>query len=222
MGSLSFCCRSHNYRISFRPAWPAFHCCSSLIDFPFCLIFIWTFRFYSLVVLCWNRRKRRFTGLGFEWGGSIEEERNECNKSGAMASLSLKISIVEKDVVKTMQFDPNTAVYDACRVIRDKITEANLGQRKSSIYKSCFFFVSLVCFDWFHLHRLISFASTAKDYGLFLADEDPKKGIWLEPGRNLGYYVLRTGVSWVVLILFILIDIPMATWSDNKLGKKNK
>lgn len=48
-----------------------------------------------------------------------------------MASISLKISIVEKDVVKTMQFDPNTAVYDACRVIRDKITEANLGQRKS-------------------------------------------------------------------------------------------
>ncbi|KAK4020002.1 hypothetical protein OUZ56_001999 [Daphnia magna] len=78
-----------------------------------------------------------------------------------MASISLKISIVEKDVVKTMQFDPNTAVYDACRVIRDKITEANLGQ--------------------------------PKDYGLFLADEDPKKGIWLEPGRNLGYYVLRTG-----------------------------
>jgi len=78
-----------------------------------------------------------------------------------MASLSLKISIVEKDLVKTMQFDPNTAVFDVCRLIRDKITEANLGQ--------------------------------PKDYGLFLADEDPKKGIWLEPGRNLGYYMLRTG-----------------------------
>lgn len=48
-----------------------------------------------------------------------------------MASLSLKISIVEKDVVKTMQFDPVTAVFDACRLIRDKISEANLGQRKS-------------------------------------------------------------------------------------------
>ena len=47
-----------------------------------------------------------------------------------MASLSLKISIVEKDVVKTMQFDPNTAAFDACRLIRDKISEANLGQRK--------------------------------------------------------------------------------------------
>lgn len=43
--------------------------------------------------------------------------------------------------------------------------------------------------DFEFLHFMI-----AKDYGLFLADEDPKKGIWLEPGRNLGYYVLRTGV----------------------------
>jgi len=75
-----------------------------------------------------------------------------------MASISLKISIVEKDVVKTMQFDPNTAVYDACRVIRDKITEANLGQRKSIensgsvpalvlIYSPCFvyFFFHFCC-----------------------------------------------------------------------------
>lgn len=33
----------------------------------------------------------------------------------------------------------------------------------------------------------------AKDYGLFLADEDVKKGVWLEPGRNLDYYILRNG-----------------------------
>lgn len=33
----------------------------------------------------------------------------------------------------------------------------------------------------------------AKDYGLFLADEDMKKGVWLEPGRNLDYYILRNG-----------------------------
>jgi talin len=59
-----------------------------------------------------------------------------------MASISLKISIVEKDVVKTMQFDPNTAVYDACRVIRDKITEANLGQRK---FVPMFFLLFFCC-----------------------------------------------------------------------------
>ncbi|KAE8745328.1 hypothetical protein FOCC_FOCC008014 [Frankliniella occidentalis] len=78
-----------------------------------------------------------------------------------MATLSLKISIVDKDVTKTMKFDPSTSVFDACRVIREKISEANFGQ--------------------------------PQDYGLFLADEDVKKGVWLEPGRNLEYYILRNG-----------------------------
>ena len=38
---------------------------------------------------------------------------------------------------------------------------------------------------------------SAKDYGLFLADEDVKKGVWLEPIRNLEYYILRNGVSYM-------------------------
>ena len=36
---------------------------------------------------------------------------------------------------------------------------------------------------------------SAADFGLFLADEDPKKGCWLESGRTLEYYLLRNGVS---------------------------
>ena len=28
-------------------------------------------------------------------------------------------------------------------------------------------------------------------YGLFLTDDDPKKGVWLEPGRTLEHYLLR-------------------------------
>ncbi|GFT39672.1 talin-2 [Nephila pilipes] len=79
-------------------------------------------------------------------------------------SLSLKVSVVEKNVVKTMQFDPSTIVYDACRIIREKIAEggdSGLGE--------------------------------SKNYGLFLADEDPKKGVWLESGRSLEYYLLRNG-----------------------------
>ncbi|XP_050730859.1 talin-2-like isoform X3 [Eriocheir sinensis] len=75
-----------------------------------------------------------------------------------MTALSLKIHIVEQNVRKMMQFDPATVVYDACRIIREKITEANLGQ--------------------------------AKDYGLFLPGEEGS-GVWLEPGRNLSYYILR-------------------------------
>lgn len=31
----------------------------------------------------------------------------------------------------------------------------------------------------------------AKDYGLFLTDEENKTGVWLEPGRHLEYYILR-------------------------------
>ncbi|KOX74764.1 Talin-1 [Melipona quadrifasciata] len=80
----------------------------------------------------------------------------------AMATLSLRISIPEKNATKMMQFDPSTSIYDACRIIREKLAEAsNMGQ--------------------------------PKDYGLFLADEDVKKGVWLEPGRNLDYYILRNG-----------------------------
>uniref|UniRef100_A0AAX7STX4 Talin 1 n=1 Tax=Astatotilapia calliptera TaxID=8154 RepID=A0AAX7STX4_ASTCA len=76
-----------------------------------------------------------------------------------MVTLSLKISV--GNVVKTMQFEPSTMVYDACRIIRERVPEAQLGQ--------------------------------PNDYGLFLSDEDPKKGIWLEAGKALDYYMLRNG-----------------------------
>ncbi|XP_039615508.1 talin-1 isoform X2 [Polypterus senegalus] len=76
-----------------------------------------------------------------------------------MVALSLKISI--GNVVKTMQFEPSTVVYDACRIIRERVPEAQIGQ--------------------------------PNDYGLFLSDEDPKKGIWLEAGKALDYYMLRNG-----------------------------
>ncbi|XP_050295854.1 talin-1 isoform X2 [Anthonomus grandis grandis] len=32
-----------------------------------------------------------------------------------------------------------------------------------------------------------------KDYGLFLTDEDNTTGVWLEPARNLEYYILKNG-----------------------------
>lgn len=41
----------------------------------------------------------------------------------------------------------------------------------------------------------------ASDYGLFLSDEDPRKGIWLESGRTLDYYMLRNGVHYRPLFL---------------------
>uniref|UniRef100_A0A8C4UWY5 Talin 1 n=2 Tax=Falco TaxID=8952 RepID=A0A8C4UWY5_FALTI len=80
-------------------------------------------------------------------------------QTATMVALSLKISI--GNVVKTMQFEPSTMVYDACRMIRERVPEAQMGQ--------------------------------PNDFGLFLSDEDPKKGIWLEAGKALDYYMLRNG-----------------------------
>uniref|UniRef100_A0A4W3I7V6 Talin 1 n=1 Tax=Callorhinchus milii TaxID=7868 RepID=A0A4W3I7V6_CALMI len=76
-----------------------------------------------------------------------------------MVALSLKIGV--GNAIKTMQFEPSTMVYDACRMIRDRVPEAQTGQ--------------------------------PNDYGLFLSDEDPKKGIWLESAKALDYYMLRNG-----------------------------
>ena len=48
----------------------------------------------------------------------------------------------------------------------------------------------------------------AAQYGLFLADEDPKKGVWLEPGRTLEHYLLRENVStWFFfsLVLYVIL-----------------
>lgn len=45
-----------------------------------------------------------------------------------MVALSLKIGV--GNVVKTMQFEPSTMVYDACRIIRERVPEAQLGQRE--------------------------------------------------------------------------------------------
>ncbi|XP_026325409.1 talin-2-like [Hyposmocoma kahamanoa] len=47
-----------------------------------------------------------------------------------MANLSLKISLEGGKVVKTIQFEPSTTVYDACRIIREKILEANSNDSK--------------------------------------------------------------------------------------------
>uniref|UniRef100_A0A8C4IKJ8 Talin 2a n=1 Tax=Dicentrarchus labrax TaxID=13489 RepID=A0A8C4IKJ8_DICLA len=46
----------------------------------------------------------------------------------SMVVLSLKICIRQCNVVKTMQFEPSAAVYDACRIIRERVPEAQTGQ----------------------------------------------------------------------------------------------
>jgi len=45
-------------------------------------------------------------------------------------------------------------------------------------------------------------SAPASDYGLFLSDEDPRKGIWLESGRTLDYYMLRNGVNASICLTY--------------------
>lgn len=47
-----------------------------------------------------------------------------------MAMLSLRIGVVGSNVIKTMQFDPSMIVFDACRILREKIPEANVDNRE--------------------------------------------------------------------------------------------
>jgi len=50
------------------------------------------------------------------------------------------------------------------------------------------------------------FYCTAQEFGLFLSDEDPKKGVWLESARTLEYYLLRNGV-WCNIFSSLSNDI---------------
>ena len=47
----------------------------------------------------------------------------------------------------------------------------------------------------------------AAQYGLFLADEDPKRGVWLDSGRTLEHYLLRENVSEQELFVFSSISL---------------
>ncbi|XP_074594271.1 talin-1-like [Brevipalpus obovatus] len=84
------------------------------------------------------------------------------------SQLSLKISVPEHKLAKTLQFAPDALIIDVCRTVRDKLSETTQGVRRDD-------------------------SSQSKDFGLFLTDEDPKKGVWLENGRTLDYYMLRNG-----------------------------
>lgn len=56
-------------------------------------------------------------------------------------------------------------------------------------------------------HSVFLLPYVANDYGLFLSDEDPKKGIWLEAGKALDYYMLRNGVNHFHILKNHIISI---------------
>ncbi|CAH2056203.1 unnamed protein product, partial [Iphiclides podalirius] len=78
-----------------------------------------------------NPRQRRSSAhsLGYERPDNIATI-HRAHSLSKMATLSLKISLEGGKVVKTIQFDPSTTVYDACRIIREKILEASASDPK--------------------------------------------------------------------------------------------
>lgn len=49
-------------------------------------------------------------------------------------ALTLRVRIEDKNVVKAMQFEPHTAVLDACRMIRERLPDAgNINNREWSL-----------------------------------------------------------------------------------------
>lgn len=61
----------------------------------------------------------------------------------------------------------------------------------------------------------VSLCVSASDYGLFLSDDDPRKGIWLESGRTLDYYMLRNGVRLSHIVWGGELSVSLIiSWSD--------
>uniref|UniRef100_A0A915Q6F4 FERM domain-containing protein n=1 Tax=Setaria digitata TaxID=48799 RepID=A0A915Q6F4_9BILA len=66
----------------------------------------------------------------------------------------------QSQLKKAMQFESTTLVFDACKIIREKVSGNNINP---------------------------------KEYGLFRLEEDPTKCVWMENGRTLEYYLVRSG-----------------------------
>ncbi|VDN06084.1 unnamed protein product [Thelazia callipaeda] len=66
----------------------------------------------------------------------------------------------QSQLKKAMQFESTTLVFDACKIIREKVSGNNINP---------------------------------KEYGMFRLEEDPTKCAWMENGRTLEYYLVRSG-----------------------------
>lgn len=51
--------------------------------------------------------------------------------SPSSSLLSIKVRFIDSNIIKTLQFNPNTLVYDALKIIREKIPETNTTNGKN-------------------------------------------------------------------------------------------
>ncbi len=77
--------------------------------------------------------------------------------------ISLKVHIVDLQLTKTLQFWPQTQVFEAVAMLREKVAEIAEAQDKYA------------------------------NHGFFVPHSDASKGVWLEASRSLEHYRLMTG-----------------------------
>jgi hypothetical protein len=54
-----------------------------------------------------------------------QQSVNQFNSIQSTSLLSIKVRLVDLNIIKTLQFNPNTLVFDALKIIREKIPETN-------------------------------------------------------------------------------------------------
>lgn len=116
-----------------------------------------------------------------------------------MSDLRLRISIIEKNergqevelVRKVIQFKPQVERLVLQSADKNNALPCNkvlnLLIFQTTAYDACA-----------HIRQRlteIKGLGIPGQYGLFLADEDPKKGVWLDPAKTLEHYLLRENVS---------------------------
>ena len=63
-----------------------------------------------------------------------------------------------------------------------------------------------------HCSTVLHWRCLVAEFGLFFADDDQKKGIWLENNRNLEYYLLRSGVSFSLVDVFFVLTTAVGNF----------
>ena len=54
-----------------------------------------------------------------------QQSVNQFNSIQSTSLLSIKVRLVDLNIIKTLQFNPSTLVFDALKIIREKIPETN-------------------------------------------------------------------------------------------------
>jgi len=90
-----------------------------------------------------------------------------------------------------------TGVFTMVLIMREDVPKSIINSKWS---------VMLMSYTHSVLYWIEMYYFAAQEFGLFLSDEDPKKGVWLESARTLEYYLLRNGV-WCNLFSSFSSDI---------------